>query len=81
MQAMPACAPVLSKTIRTPALSSACCIATRLFEIGVRRRFSKSLTVLNDTFAASASCCWVQSSQPRAALLCSGVICDIKQLY
>lgn len=54
----------------TPAASNSRRIAWRVVGIGVRRFFSKSLTVLKDTLARRARSACDQSSQPRAALLC-----------
>lgn len=56
-----------------PAASMARRRASKLFAIGARRPFSKSRTVDRDTFALFASSSWLQSSQPRAARLCSGL--------
>src|SRR4051812_24946505 len=55
-----------------PPASKARRMASRLLAIGVRRPFSKSLTVLKDTLAHLASSSCDQSSQPRAARLCAG---------
>lgn len=55
-----------------PPASKARVIASRLFVIGTLRPFSKSRTVLSETLARLASSSWLQSSQPRAARLCSG---------
>ena len=41
-----------------------------LLAMGTRRPFSKSRTVLRDTFARFAKSSWLQSNQPRAARLC-----------
>jgi len=55
-----------------PADSNAPRSAARLLAIGTRRPFSKSRTVLSETFARLASSSCDQSSHPRAARLCSG---------
>src|SRR5947199_10130968 len=55
-----------------PAASSALLIAARLFGIGLRRRASKSRSVLRPTLARRASSCWLQERKARAARHWSG---------
>lgn len=71
--------PVATSPLNTnemPAISKDKRIASRLFLIGTRRPFSKSLIVDSDMFALSANSLCVQSSHPRAARLCSGDIME-----
>src|SRR5579883_1329100 len=70
---MPIALPSLPNDRDTPAISKARLIASRLLAIGVRLPFSKSRTVDSDTLARWAKSSCDQSSQPRAARLCSGV--------
>jgi hypothetical protein len=55
-----------------PCSSNTRSIAAKLFAIGDLLPFSKSLTVLRETFARRARSSCDSSSHPRAARLCSG---------